>query len=66
MYVTWVLIHLLALGAFWQGRSPKLLTLLGAGLNTPYGARYYLAGHEEVQGIQDRTVLMHFLALGAF
>ena len=62
-----VLMHLLALGAFWWARtratSPRPCQTC---LNAPFGARCFLTpyGHRHVD--QPGGVLMHRLALGAF
>ena len=64
---TLVLMHLLALGAFWRG--PRRGYPPGGGyprLNAPFGARCFLAFRRIPCRWGWARVLMHLLALGAF
>ena len=63
---TTVLMHLLALGAFWQLSKLNRKFYSVCRLNAPFGARCFLATMCFRLSCSRLYVLMHLLVLGAF
>ena len=64
--IGFVIMHLLALGAFWPPGQPPSTHKPPIGLNAPFGARCFLAIQASCLSGTCTGVLMHLLVLGAF
>ena len=61
-----VLMHLMALHAFWHTRTSLMPSRPFKRLNAPYGAPRFLTARTRLRRVSPNQVLMHLMALRAF